>query len=81
MKMAKDKAYKLWIISWIKKLIGSDTVFYIYDSGMANWTNWTIKKLLRYEKKDWEESIKIRWTYGKKRPWTQEALKNMQFNC
>ena len=81
MKMAKDKAYKPWIISWIKKLMGSDTVFYIYDSAMANWTNWTIKKLLKYENKDWEESIRIRWTYGKKRPWTQEDLENMQFNC
>ena len=79
--MAKDKVHKPWIISWIKKLMGSDTIFYIYDSGMANWTNWTIKKLLRYEKKGWEESIKIRWTYGKRWPWTKKALEDMQFNC
>lgn len=54
--------------------MAENKVFYIYDPWVLTW----IQKLLRYENKDWEESIRIRWTYGKKRPWTKEALENMQ---
>ena len=60
-----------------KLKMAENKVFYIYNPWITTW----IQKILSYEMKNWEESIRIRWTYGKKRPWTKEALEEMKFHC
>ena len=49
-------------------------VIYLYDPWNTPW----IQKLLKYEKNHWEESIKLRWTYGKEWPCSKETFHRMK---
>ena len=49
-------------------------VVYLYDPWNTPW----IQKLLKYEKKHWEESIKLRWSYGKEWPCSKETFNHMK---
>lgn len=51
-----------------------NNVVYIYDPWTITW----IQKLLKYEKKHWEESIRLRWSYGKERPCSKETFDDMK---